>query len=984
MYTCAAPHSPSHGSPDQVADALGVQSRCINQYAFEKPSARYPAPETAAYRAVVERHVPFVAVPALGRPTSRPTIATGRRLPDDAAGHAAAIDGHTHGTAALDGHADGDRRTEAAQASARRVAVRLQPEASASVRLTPDTTSCVRHGFAPAQSAASRTPSGPVAMSSRTGDPQRVSPTSAPRRAISVASVSGDGTAPLEQRILDDAARRRIDFDGDDVDRRAGRDATRGRAAAASAAPADRASAPAVAACARAPSGRRAADRRRSAAPPRSARSSAADNGSSSRASTNDSGSSTSIGHSSSIVDESGHPGIGHERPRIDAARQALEGDAGLTQPRRQCRRRQRRDLAERREPPATRTRTSIADLFHGTRIAGVAHGTRIADLCGSISRDADLGTPIVDDGAASARGPRRARRATPRVAPAPPRPRCHPFRPTVRRRRRQHQRPVCVGAIATRRRDRRLAARRGSARSRRISRDQRVPQPHPSSRDRRRGLRDPRCELGANHRRRAEQTSAARRHRAPRSRDRSAAAAAKTLSRRQRAIRRSEARVAGTTTWPVEPRAPDDPRRRVQSHAASVHGSESSGPARRATGSRAVRPVRSCRPVRSIPRRPASARRRVERDRRAAGTSRQMLGRRPARATVWLPSMTRARRIQVVNGNARTAGAATSARSQHDQPEPARLQHEVHRLQRARRRRPSRESTTAATDRARRPRPTPDRSDRRYRRAPPASPRSAAAASARQTAASSVRPNARRRSPTGARAAARRRAPRQSPAHRSAARSASSAERPRQRHRARQRDVELAGLQQRFESCAGADRHSRSIFAFFRLEIRVSAPVSAQTDWAVKIGGPINVSTPPPASTAPAFSDPSARACGVHLSRFPRPVVRRLHLDGRHLDAEGRAELAGPRPHQFSPFYLGLDDFLGQLPILLFTLLGGVIADRHDRRRLLLGSQYVQMATAFTLAALVFRDTSTSGTSWRCRSSPAWRRRSAGRPISR
>ena len=55
------------------------------------------------------------------------------------------------------------------------------------------------------------------------------------------------------------------------------------------------------------------------------------------------------------------------------------------------------------------------------------------------------------------------------------------------------------------------------------------------------------------------------------------------------------------------------------------------------------------------------------------------------------------------------------------------------------------------------------------------------------------------------------------------------------------------------------------------------------------------------------------------------------------------------------SSFYLGLDDFLGQLPILLFTIVGGVIADRHDRRRLLITSQYVQMATAFTLAALVF-----------------------------
>jgi MFS family permease len=56
------------------------------------------------------------------------------------------------------------------------------------------------------------------------------------------------------------------------------------------------------------------------------------------------------------------------------------------------------------------------------------------------------------------------------------------------------------------------------------------------------------------------------------------------------------------------------------------------------------------------------------------------------------------------------------------------------------------------------------------------------------------------------------------------------------------------------------------------------------------------------------------------------------------------------------SSFYLGLDDFLGQLPILLFTLVGGVIADRHDRRHLLLGSQFVQMATAFTLAALVYQ----------------------------
>ena len=57
------------------------------------------------------------------------------------------------------------------------------------------------------------------------------------------------------------------------------------------------------------------------------------------------------------------------------------------------------------------------------------------------------------------------------------------------------------------------------------------------------------------------------------------------------------------------------------------------------------------------------------------------------------------------------------------------------------------------------------------------------------------------------------------------------------------------------------------------------------------------------------------------------------------------------------SAFYLGLDSFLGELPILLFTLIGGVIADRHNRRHLLMGSQVVQMACAFVLMGLVYTD---------------------------
>ncbi len=55
------------------------------------------------------------------------------------------------------------------------------------------------------------------------------------------------------------------------------------------------------------------------------------------------------------------------------------------------------------------------------------------------------------------------------------------------------------------------------------------------------------------------------------------------------------------------------------------------------------------------------------------------------------------------------------------------------------------------------------------------------------------------------------------------------------------------------------------------------------------------------------------------------------------------------------SAFFLGLDAFLQQLPIMLFTLIGGVLADRRDRRRTLLMSQYVQMATSAILAILVY-----------------------------
>lgn len=55
------------------------------------------------------------------------------------------------------------------------------------------------------------------------------------------------------------------------------------------------------------------------------------------------------------------------------------------------------------------------------------------------------------------------------------------------------------------------------------------------------------------------------------------------------------------------------------------------------------------------------------------------------------------------------------------------------------------------------------------------------------------------------------------------------------------------------------------------------------------------------------------------------------------------------------SAFYLGVDAFLATLPMILFSLFGGVIADRLDRRNLLILSQVLQMTFAFILAILIF-----------------------------
>ena len=55
------------------------------------------------------------------------------------------------------------------------------------------------------------------------------------------------------------------------------------------------------------------------------------------------------------------------------------------------------------------------------------------------------------------------------------------------------------------------------------------------------------------------------------------------------------------------------------------------------------------------------------------------------------------------------------------------------------------------------------------------------------------------------------------------------------------------------------------------------------------------------------------------------------------------------------SAFLLGVDGFLSTGPMLLFSLFGGVIADRVERKKIMLLSQYLQMAFALVLALLIY-----------------------------
>jgi MFS family permease len=96
------------------------------------------------------------------------------------------------------------------------------------------------------------------------------------------------------------------------------------------------------------------------------------------------------------------------------------------------------------------------------------------------------------------------------------------------------------------------------------------------------------------------------------------------------------------------------------------------------------------------------------------------------------------------------------------------------------------------------------------------------------------------------------------------------------------------------------------------------------------------------------------------------RPYLALKHRDFRHLWAAQLVSLTGSQMqtvainwHVYlltgSPLALGLVGLTRALPIIVFSLIGGVVADRRDRRRVMFCTQLAMTAIALTLGLLTF-----------------------------
>jgi MFS family permease len=117
---------------------------------------------------------------------------------------------------------------------------------------------------------------------------------------------------------------------------------------------------------------------------------------------------------------------------------------------------------------------------------------------------------------------------------------------------------------------------------------------------------------------------------------------------------------------------------------------------------------------------------------------------------------------------------------------------------------------------------------------------------------------------------------------------------------------------------------------------------------------------------SAASMAEPAAAELKPEVITRPRMLEAMEHRDFRYLWAGNFLSNVGTWMQNIalgwlvlqltnSVFWLGTVSFASAVPLVVFTLLGGVIADHVDKRRMLLATQMVMMAAAFLLAGLTY-----------------------------
>jgi MFS family permease len=127
------------------------------------------------------------------------------------------------------------------------------------------------------------------------------------------------------------------------------------------------------------------------------------------------------------------------------------------------------------------------------------------------------------------------------------------------------------------------------------------------------------------------------------------------------------------------------------------------------------------------------------------------------------------------------------------------------------------------------------------------------------------------------------------------------------------------------------------------------------------------------PAVEQAILAEPEAPELRSTTQELPRVLTSLRHLDFRYLWMGNFLSNIGTWMQNIaqgwlvlqltdSAFWLGVVSFAAAAPLLVFTVIGGVIADRMDRRRLLLITQIAMMISALLLAALTWTERVTVG----------------------